>query len=524
MSIFNKVSLRRPKRTAFDLSHERKMSMNMGQLVPIMCQDIVPGDTFNVSSEIMLRFAPMISPIMHRVNVFTHYFFVPNRLIWNQWEEFITGGPDGQSSPVFPTFDYDTAKQYIREGSLGDYLGYPVQDLNSTAPIGQWQVSMLPFRAYALIWNEFYRDQNLQDPLNFSLNSGIHGSAHVRDIPLMNRCWEKDYLTSALPWTQRGGDVTLPLTGDAGVYFDPSGIDLADPPRFDLTSGIGAEPPLELPSNFPGLADNTGRGTAYNPKGSLKADMSDVTAVTINQLRQSNALQRWLERNARGGSRYVEQIFSHFGVKSSDARLQRPEYLGGGMQPVVVSEVLQTSSTDNISPQANMSGHGISVGRSNRFKRFFEEHGILIGIMSVLPRTAYNNPMPRYFTKTDKFDFYFPEFAHLGEQPVYNFEVDATTRDSTYLQGVFGYQSRYAEYKYIPSSVHGTFKSSLDFWHMARKFDPSSPPLLNEDFVSADPTKRIFAVTDEKAEQLWVQVYNNVKAIRPMPKFGTPML
>lgn len=520
MSIFTSVQIKKPPRTAFDLSHEVKMSMKMGKLVPFLCQEVVPGDTFRMNAEVMMRFAPMISPVMHRINVYTHFFFVPNRLIWKDWEEFITGGEDGQAEPVVPYFNFsgsDPNSMLFNVGSLCDYLGLPVE-VRVNDPI---RVSALPFRAYQMIYNEYYRDQNLHEPVPFSLESGEVSFDDLENIvQLRNRCWEKDYFTSALPWPQRGGDVHLPLAGDAPVFLDDvAGYQV-------VKKGIDHMPQLNanLGSNNLGYltdkddVETSVSGVVLDPNGTMKADMSNVTSTTINELRRASRLQLWLERNARAGSRYVEQILSHFGVKSSDARLQRPEFLGGGKNPVVVSEVLQTSSTNEISPQANMSGHGISVGNTNRFKRFFEEHGFVIGIISVLPRTCYQQGIPRQYLKFDKFDHYFPTFANLGEQPVYNAELYAGNNPL----GTFGYQSRYSEYKYLPSRVAGDFRTNLNFWHMGRFFD--NQPVLNEDFVTSDPTKRIFAVTDDDSDELFVQIYNNLKAMRPMPKFGTPML
>ena len=523
MSIFNSIRIKRPNRSVFDLSHEVKMSMKMGKLVPFFCQDVVPGDTFNMNTEIMMRLAPMISPVMHRVNVFTHFFYVPNRLIWDEWEDFITGGENGHSMPVFPYFLPSSAvRPLMGKGSLSDYLGFPTPSSSDTVYPPDFRMSLLPFRAYQLIYNEFYRDQNLTPPVEFLKTSGSTSLQDVRNLfQLQSRCWEKDYFTSALPFTQKGGDVHLPIAGQAPVYYDGSSQNNA----ILRNHATGAVLPTGNVFNANGeLAVEQSPtqiwGANYDPQGTLKADMSSVTAVTVNEFRQANRLQQWLERNARGGSRYIEQILSHFGVRSSDARLQRPEFLGGGKAPVTISEVLQTSSSDDTSPQANMSGHGVSVGNSNRFKKFFEEHGQVFGIVSVLPRTTYQQGVPRQYMKFDKFDYYFPEFAHLGEQPV--FESELCMHDNVGPDEVFGYQSRYAEYKYIPSAVRGDFRDNLNFWHMGRTF--ADKPRLNHDFVTSDPTKRIFAVTDSSQDELYVQLYNNLQAVRPMPKYGTPSL
>lgn len=502
------------------------MSMDMARLVPFICQEVVPGDKFRVNSEVMIRLAPMVSPVMHRINVFTHYFFVPNRLIWNEFEDFITGGPDGNKMPVMPYLRFGDLQNtgdpdLVSLGSLADYFGIPPETHSNL------EISALPFRAYQMIFNEYYRDQNLMEEIPFSLESGqVTGQGDIEELcSLRTRCWEKDYFTSALPWSQRGGDVSLPISGRAPVILNEAGQS-GRASQFVRNATGSFTPNTTLITGPSGdLEARQANGAAaeanIDPMGSLDAVLDGATDVTINDLRRSVRLQEWLERNARGGARYIEQILSHFGVKSSDARLQRPEYLGGGKSPVVISEVLQTSSSDSTTPQANMAGHGIAVGSSHQFSRFFEEHGYVIGILSVLPRTAYQQGVPRHFLKTDKFDYYFPEFAHLGEQEIWNAEIwSQMTGDEA--KGTFGYTPRYAEYKYVPGSVHGDFRQSLDFWHLGRKF--GSRPRLNKDFVQANPSKRIFAVTDQNVHSLYVHIYNNMRAIRPMPRFGTPRL
>lgn len=279
------------------------------------------------------------------------------------------------------------------------------------------------------------------------------------------------------------------------------------------------------------LQDSEGYIQNMDPNGTLEADLSAVTASTINELREAFQLQKWLERNMRNGSRYIESILAHFGVKSSDARLQRPEYLGGGKSPVVISEVLQTSGTTTQeidplynSPQGNMAGHAVSAGQTNYFKKFFEEHGFIIGIMSIMPRTSYQQGIPRIFNKFDKFDYFWPEFAHLGEQEVKNQELYFDTSATQKNDDTFGYQSRYAEYRYIPSSVAGDFRDNLLFWHLGRKFE--NVPSLGEAFITADPQnngwERIFAVQDAEVHKIWVQMIHKVKAVRPMPVFADP--
>nr|QJB20344.1 MAG: major capsid protein [Microvirus sp.] len=519
MKIFDRVQINKPKKSAFDLSHERKFSMNMGDLVPVLCQEVLPGDSFRLNMEQLVRLQPMLAPMMHRVNVYTHFFFVPNRLVWNDWEKFITGGDKGTDTPVFPTFINNAAaidmKNHARfkYGSLLDYMGFPVKQIHSstlTNEVPNINFSQLPFRAYQLIYNEYYRDQNLENPIDIFKGSGQAywaGTAQSVLLDLRKRAWEKDYFTSALPYAQKGEALELPLSGDASVYMD-----LGAQGRHDL---IGYTTNGQTDVNV-GLVGNAPK-TIGVP---LKADLSSVNSATINELRSAFQIQKWLEKNARGGTRYIEQILSHFGVKSSDARLQRPEYLGGGKTPVTVSEVLQMSATEETSPQGNMAGHGLSVGSSHSFKRYFEEHGFIIGIMSVLPRTAYFQGLPKMFTRNDRFDYAWPEFAHLGEQEVKNEEVFFDLSDNVYNKGTFGYQPRYTEYRYIPDTVHGDFANSLKFWHMAREF--STRPALNSSFVKSDPTTRVFAVTDPAYPKLLVQTYANLQAIRTLPKYGNP--
>jgi hypothetical protein len=512
MKIFDRILLTKPKKSVFDLSHERKFSMNMGDLVPILCLEVVPGDSFRLSLQQLVRMQPMLAPMMHRVNVTTHFFFVPNRLIWNEWEDFITGGDKGTAQPVFPVFHrvVPTAKSTLglTSGSLSDYLGFPVSRLPSDNVIIP-KFSQLPYRAYHLIWNEYYRDQNLQDPVDISFSSGFVALSAVnpdstnwanRAMAIQKRAWEKDYFTSALPYAQKGQELSLPFTGDAPVVS-------------------GDNKPVHISTRSPNNPNDHYIQTMGAQGEILKADLTDISIAKINELRQAFQIQKWLEKNARGGSRYIEQILTHFGVKSSDARLQRPEYLGGGKTPVTISEVLQNSATEDTSPQGNMAGHGISVGSTHSFKKSFEEHGFVIGLMSVLPRTAYFQGMPKIFNKFDRFDYYWPEFAHLGEQEVKLSELYYDSTDQTNDE-TFGYQPRYSEYRFVNDSVHGDFQSSLKFWHMAREFD--TKPALNASFVQANPTNRVFAVTDPQYPKLLVNTYANLQAVRPMPKYGNP--
>ncbi|QCS36953.1 major capsid protein [Tortoise microvirus 33] len=539
MSVFSHVANRRPKRSAFNLSHEFKLSANMGQLVPILCQEVVPGDKFRGSSQALVRMAPMLAPIMHRLDVYIHYYFVPNRIIWDEWESFITKGATGLEAPVFPQFSFTgtDAADMLGHRSLADYLGIGLGGTPSDS--ATLNISQLPFRAYQLIYNEYYRDQTLSPEIPIPKTSGIIDSSDTSQIlpliALRQRAWEKDYFTSALPFAQRGPAVKIPLSGEGQVVLDP---DLApgsyqvlrknDGSDFSaLGSGsfseIGRRNAIAQPD--PALYDKVdGQPALIDPNGTLRTDLDQTGAgADINEFRRSFRLQEWLEKNARAGARYIEQIASHFGVRSSDARLQRPEFLGGGKSPIVISEVLQTSSTDTESPQANMAGHGLSATSVNSFSRYFEEHGYLIAIMSIRPRTCYQQGIPRHFLKFDTYDFYWPEFAHLGEQPIYNQEIYADTGDSSVNNEVFGYTPRYSEYKYMNSRVAGDFKDTLAFWHLGRIFD--SRPTLSGQFIQTENIERIFAVDDTgETNKFWINVYHDLKAVRPMPYFGTPTI
>jgi hypothetical protein len=535
MSIFNQIQTAKPRSNTFNLSHDRKMSMQMGTLTPTLCMDVLPGDKIMLNSTQMLRFAPMIAPVMHRIDVYQHFFFVPNRLLWDKWEDFITGGEDGLDNSVFPTLYAN--KENTKAGTLLDYLGIPALQNPST----NLDISALPVAGYNKIYNEYYRDQNLITKLDDTLNSGHN----MLDPILKYRSWQHDYFTSALPWTQKGEEATIPLLGEADISFQPYvepqlGHDLIKNYDGSVPSGAFGSSFYNVyhetndPTN-PNISSTlkTGQSTTASTKRTidnspwLKADLSSANSTSINDLRQAFRLQEFLEKNARGGSRYIEVIKSHFGVTSSDARLQRPEYLGGGKSPVTISEVLQTSDpvNNNSTPQGNMAGHGINVGGGNRFSYRAQEHGYIIGIMSIMPKTAYFQGTPKHFTKFDKFDYYFPSFAHLGEQPITTGEIftTMTVKDDV----VFGYTPRYAEYKHHLSSVHGEFRDTLKYWHMARDFQ--TQPYLNEEFINADINAggldRIFAVqgTEEnESEQIYAHIFHDLKAKRLMPYFGTP--
>ncbi|UDN67812.1 major capsid protein [robinz microvirus RP_133] len=505
------------KRSKFSLSNYKLLTCNMGTLIPCNLMEVLPGDTVQAATSLLLRVTPLVAPVMHPVRIRIHHWFVPHRLIWEDWEDFITGGPDGMDASAFPVLDPSSAPD-----GPADYYGIPQ---GYPGP-----VSALPFRGYNMIWNEFYRDQDLELERVLSESSGTDVDT---DITTARVCWEKDYFTSARPWTQKGPDVSLPIGAVAPVRR----VALGSAPQFyqENNSGGGVTPDQTL-KGFEGGSLPVGAGGAdasymymvdgpnspaaaqplrWGAATGLEADLASASAVNINELRRAFALQRYEEARARYGSRYTEYL-RYLGVKSSDARLQRPEYLGGGKQTIQFSEVLQTGpDPDATSGEgvANLKGHGIAAMRSNRFRRFFEEHGYVHSFISVLPRTIYQQGVPRTFNRRFKEDFFQRELQHIGQQEVLTKELYAASATG---DAVWGYQDRYDEYRRSESSVHGEFRTILDYWHFGRQF--ASEPVLNQSFVQADPTDRPFA--EKTQNSLWIMCNNSIQARRQVAASG----
>lgn len=494
------------KRSKFSLSNYKLLSCDLGELVPCGLTEVLPGDTLQQATSALLRCSPLLSPVMHPVHVRIHHWFVPHRIVWEDWEDFITGGPDGMDASVFPTITIGGGSG-AAVGSLADYLGVP-------PGVNNIEVSALPFRGYALIWNEWYRDQDLQTPLAWSDASGPDVTTSTA---LQNVAWEKDYFTSARPWEQKGPAITIPL----GTRADVKGIGLSSTYGASVAgqavreSGLGTETYAQAKS-FSNTSNGQwfGQMTANPGYPDIYADLTGASAVTVNVLREALALQRYEEARARYGSRYVEYL-RYLGVRSSDARLQRPEYLGGGKQTIQFSEVVQTA--EGTDPVGELRGHGIAAMRSNRYRRFFEEHGYIFSFISVKPRTMYAQGLARHWNRRTKEDFFQKELQHIGQQEVLRKEIYAAASDPN---AVFGFQDRYDEYRRTESTIGGEFRTTLDFWHMARIF--ASEPALNADFVKAVPTERTFAVPT--TDVLWIMANHSIQARRLVAQTGTSFI
>lgn len=498
------------KRSKFSLSHAKLLTCNQGQLIPVTWFETLPGDSIQHATSCLVRTAPLLAPMMARVEIKVHHWFVPLRLIWDGFEDFITGGPDGDDATIPPYRALGGGGYSV--GQLPDYMGIPTG-------VSGFNFSVLPFRAYNLIWNEWYRDQDLETELAMSKASGLDAATTPIGNP-KNVAWEKDYFTSARPWAQKGPSVTIPLGTTAPVIPDGTSV-----PTFTNQIDGGAAKNLQMlnASNhaiFSGANSTTLAGAQWADPG-LVADLSSAVAADINDLREAFALQRYAEARARYGSRYTEYL-RYLGVRSSDARLQRPEYLGGGRQSLQVSEVLQTGVTtdgDDSEGVGNLKGHGIGAMRSNRYRRFFEEHGIVISLLSVKPRTVYMEGLHRSYSRTTKEDYYQKELQHIGQQEILNQEILANATDPT---GTWGYQDRYDEYRRMESSVAGEFRTTLDYWHMARDF-AGVRPTLNASFVSSNPTDRVYA-SGSTQHELQIMCSHSIQARRMLAKNGTSFI
>lgn len=514
---FSQIPRAEIQRSSFNRSHGYKTTFDSGYLVPFYIDEVLPGDTFNLKCTLFARLATPIVPFMDNMFMETFFFFVPNRLLWDNWQKFNgeQENPGDSTDFLIPTIK-NTGSFAV--GSIADYFGIPTG-------VNNLEVNALPFRAYNLIYNEWFRDENLQDILPVEKGDGPDDVANFK---LVRRGKRHDYFTSALPWPQKGPGVEIPLGTSAPIH--------------GLSNGSLTNLFTTTATNIGSYSFNEGAdtyafgsvGKASVGKASLSnivtgnvsdiyADLTTATAYTINSLRQAFQVQRLYERDARGGTRYTEILRAHFGVISPDARLQRPEYLGGSSSPININPVQQTSATDSTSPQGNLAAFGLTSSKIHGFTKSFVEHGYIIGLVNVRADLTYQQGLQRLWSRQTRFDFYWPALAHLGEQAVLNKEIYAqgTAADDD----VFGYQERYAEYRYYPSLITGKFRSTyaqpLDMWHLSQKFD--SLPTLSGQFIEDNPpVSRVIAVQDEP--QFLLDTYFSLNCVRPMPVYSVPGL
>lgn len=548
---FSQVKLNKASKSTFDLTHDKRLTVKMGKCYPVLCLETVPSDKFNGSTEMLVRLAPLLAPIYDQILVYIHFFFVPCRLLWDEWEEFITGGRlgvgiDPVTAPVMPQIDIgyymENYPTLFGKSTLMDYLGVPViPHVGETfADYDTRGLNMMPFAAYGLIWMEYYRDRNfLADTYlgGLPLTSGMDATAAYTDLMVLrNRSYMHDYFTSALPFTQRGEEVLIPLDG-AVTYLQQSIVKRSDTgeamSNSDLLLGT-QDPTTSYPpgtlATYNGYTGGDGPGEGVTAARIENIESISNISTTINDFRSAYALQVWLERNAIGGSRYTESTQAHFGVRPQDSRLQRPEYIGGGRINVKISEVVSTAYSQNAAddtvPLANMAGHGVTYGNTNNFNYFCTEHGFIMGILSIMNPPSYHQGLPRMFMRRSFLDYPWPTFAKLGEQRVEAYEVfmngvsmDPESSDDGYE--LFGYQSRYADWKYVANTNHGDFHDTLLFWTLTRDF--ADIPTLGPDFNDFDTTtqERIFAVNGD-SDNFWIYAHNKVTVNRPLPYFGQP--
>lgn len=538
------------KRTKFDRSHVYKTTFNSGKLIPVFVDEVLPGDTTRMSVNYFARLATPIKPIMDNIYLDWFFFFVPNRLVWEHWQNFCfeQEDPDDSTDYVIPTVTATGNSDNAYVGSLWDYFGLPVNTSGNLSGI-----SALPFRGVYLIYNEWFRDENLQKSVkiqkgdvNEVLNSArsseqpawvfTTGTNIVPGLACPPRGKRHDYFTSALPWTQKGPGVSIGLAGTApvqgtatltmpnsvAVYSDGDSSFLANMPG---TLNKAGREELYQTSTYIGVRAGTGNTSVSGVSSDgWFANLDESSIFTINSLRTAFQMQKFYERLARGGSRYTEVLRSFFGVVSPDARLQRPEFLGSFTKMVNVNPIAQTSATDDTSPQGNLSAYGVTAAKFHGFTKSFVEHGYIFGFVCARADLTYQQGINKMWLRSTVYDFYWPTFAHLGEQAIELREIYAqgTEADTT----VFGYQERYAEYRYKPSQITGKFRSSvtggnLDVWHLSQFF--SNAPTLSEEFITENPPiNRIIAVTDEP--EFLLDIGFRYTTVRPMPMFGTPGL
>lgn len=505
---FLKIGTKKPMRGIFNLSYEKKFTCDMGYLIPIVAEHVVPGDIFNIGNEIVVRMQPAVAPILHEINIKTEYFFVPNRLIMGSldeedWENFITGGKDGTDTTTLDT--WTPTGSYTDEGSLWDYFGFPTTGTPGTpmVPTGTLPLAF-PRNAYNKVWNEWYRDENLQTERSYD------------DQSLALRNWEKDYFTASMPWLQRGNSPSLPITLSGTIDITGKSQTIKFRTNSDSTARDLA---ITSSGDLYTTTSPSANSIAWWSEPSLETDISNGTATSFNisDFRLAAQIQKFQELNARAGVRLTEFLQAHFNTAPNDSRLQRSEYIGGSIQPLIISEVLQTSESGT-TDQGNMAGHGISAAQNYIAKYRVPEHGVILGLMSIIPRTLYQQGINRQWLYESRYDFPDPLFVDLSEQEVYQAEIFVTNGNATANETIFGYIGRYDEMRTKQSMVCGSMRSTFDYWHLSRQF--TSAPTLNSSFLQCNPRKDFLAVTTE--DGFIVSVVNKITAIRPIPTMNRP--